>query len=125
MAKKGPKRPRPRPAPKPRPGYRSMLGWLFLDSLWLLWLYTATGCSEYVEQAIDCGDLAIHIADHLYLSENGLECGLGPETLGMVIDFGVACIAGDPDGEEALECLGALYALEECPETLPSECLLF
>lgn len=110
---KGPKRP-PRP-PKP---YRAGLA--------LAATLALPGCgNDYVEQAIDCGDLAIHIADHLYLSDNGLECGLGPETVGMIIDFGVACIGGAPDGPELVGCLDALYSLTECPETLPSECLLF
>lgn len=109
---KGPKKP-PRP-----PKYRIM-------ALFALMLAVAPACGdELVEQGIDCGDLAVHLADWLYLDDQGLSCGL-ESAPNFVIEFGFACVQEGPSEEEKLECLGAVYELTECPASLPSACLLF
>lgn len=116
MAKpKGPKGPK---KPRPRPIYRALRS-LALDALWLAWLYTAGCGGEVVDHVATCTVLGGLVGERLVVE---MECPLEPTFL---VDFGVACAANEPTEEEALACLGAVYELAECPDTLPAECLLF
>jgi hypothetical protein len=99
---------------------RTHLGAVGLGLLALWMGLFAPGCGdEYVDQAATCTVLGGLIAQNLIL-ERGCEVDAS-----FLVDFGVACSQNEPTDEEALACLGAVYALEECPEGLPNECVLF
>lgn len=74
---------------------------------------------ETTDHVATCTVLGGLVGEHLLVE---LDCPLDPSFL---VDFGVACASNQPTEEEALGCLEAIYALEECPDTLPAECLLF
>lgn len=82
-------------------------------------LLTPACGDEYVDQAETCTVLGGLIAEYLAVD---LDCTLQFEFL---VDFAVSCGGNAPTVQEAWVCLGAVYALDECPNFLPSECLLF
>jgi len=75
--------------------------------------------SETVDHVATCTVLGALVGEHLAVS---LDCDFDPQ---LLVEFVVGCGSEEPTEAEALTCLSAIYALEECPETLPSECLLF
>lgn len=107
MAKpKGPKKPRP---PK---GYRALAlaGALFLG-----------GCADGfdAEEAVTCAVLGGLLTEQL------VNVGCGPDDLGLLFNFSLACGGGTPDRTEARACYDAALDLESCPRELPAECGAF